>query len=189
MSGADVPVSLPVTPSQTAGPYLAIGMTLDDGPFVVPEGSPGAITISGRLIDGAGEPVPDGGIETWQADPDGRVPTGDSGFRGFGRSLTDTEGRWRIVTRKPGAVTSEDGTQAPHIDVSVFSRGLLTRLVTRIYFPDEAVANAADPVLRSLPDDAARATLTCRAIAGGYEHDIRLQGDGETVFFRLPLTW
>lgn len=179
-------MSLPVTPSQTAGPYLAIGMSWDDGPFVVAEGSEGAITIRGRLLDGAGEPVPDGAIETWQADPDGLPPTGGQGFRGFGRCLTDADGRWFVVTRKPGSVAAEEGTQAPHIDVSVFSRGLLTRLVTRIYFPDETAANAADPVLRSLPDDAARATLVCRAADGGYEHDIRLQGEGETVFFRLP---
>lgn len=178
-------MSLPRTPSQTAGPYLAIGMSWEDGPYVVPEGSPGAIVVRGRLLDGAGSPVPDGAIETWQADPDGRVPGAGSAFRGLGRCLTDAEGRWFIVTRKPGAVVDEQGAQAPHIDVSVFARGLLKRLVTRIYFGDETAANDADPVLRSLPDDTARATLVARVAEGGYELDIRLQGDGETVFFQL----
>lgn len=178
-------MSLPVTPSQTAGPYLAIGMTWEDGALVVPEGSPGAITIRGTLLDGEGAPVPDGLIETWQADATGRPPTGGSGFSGLGRCHTDADGRWLIVTCKPGAIEDEEGTQAPHINISVFARGLLKHLVTRIYFPDETAANAADPVLRSLPDDAARATLISRAVDGGYEHDIHLQGTGETVFFRL----
>ena len=141
--------------------------------------------LRGRLLDGAGAPVPDGLIETWQVGPDGRPPAPGTDFRGFGRCLTDPDGRWRIVTRKPGAPGDEGEPQAPHIDVSVFARGLLKRAVTRIYFPDEMAANLADAVLRSLPDDAARATLVCRVTDDGYEHDIRLQGEGETVFFRL----
>ena len=163
-----------------------------DGPFVVPEGTPGAITIIGRLYDGAGNIIPDGLIETWQADPDGRfpdagrAPVGPTGFRGFGRCLTDPVGAWEIVTVKPGRLPAPDrATEAPHLDVSVFARGLLHRLVTRIYFPDEGVANAADPVLRALPDDAARATLVAQAAGGGYRIDIHLQGPDETVFFRL----
>ncbi|MGH3585944.1 MAG: protocatechuate 3,4-dioxygenase subunit alpha, partial [Pseudonocardia sp.] len=136
-----------LTPSQTVGPFLSIGLTWPGGHLVVPEGSSGAIRISGVLRDGAGEPVTDGVIETWQADAEGRFDHPDdprgasgSGFEGFGRCPTDDQGRFEIVTIKPGALG--DG-QAPHIDVSVLARGLLDRLATRIYFPDEAAANAA----------------------------------------------
>ena len=187
-------MSLPLTPSQTIGPFLAIGLPWPDGPFVVPEGTPGAISISGLVLDGAGEPVPDALIETWQAAPDGsfahpddpRGP-GAAGFRGFGRCPTDRDGRYRIITLRPGALPGGEGrTEAPHIDVSVFARGLLDRVVTRIYFPDEAAANAADPVLAGLGDDR-RATLIAAAVrgagAGTFRFDIRLQGGRETVFF------
>jgi protocatechuate 3,4-dioxygenase alpha subunit len=178
-----------LTPSQTVGPFLSIGLTWTDGHLVVPEGTPGAIRISGVVRDGAGAPVPDGVIETWQADPDGRFdhpddprgPSG-SGFRGFGRCPTDEEGRYQIVTVKPGALG--DG-QAPHIDVTVLARGLLDRVVTRIYFPDEAEANAVDPLLSSLPPDRA-ATLVAEPVgAGELRFDIRLQGEGETVFLQV----
>ena len=104
------PRTLPLTPSQTAGPFFAIGMPWPDGPYVVPEGTPGAITIGGTVRDGAGQPVTDAMVETWQADADGRFahpddPRGSSaapGFRGFGRCLTDEAGRYRIVTLRPG---------------------------------------------------------------------------------------
>jgi protocatechuate 3,4-dioxygenase alpha subunit len=187
------------TPSQTVGPYLAIGTTWPDGAFVVPDGTPGAIWIGGLLFDGNGDTVPDGMIETWQADPDGRFdhpddPRGASksdvpGFRGFGRSATDPTGRWGILTVKPGAVPDREGRlQAPHLDVSVFARGMLNRVVTRIYFGDEA-ANDTDPVLASLPDEAARDTLIAAPIAEGpvpqYRFDIRLQGEHETAFFAV----
>ena len=181
------------TPAQTVGPFLSLGLDWPDGPFVVGPDVPGAIRIGGRLLDGNGEPVGDGLIETWQADPDGRFPDagegpeGRTGFRGFGRCLTDAAGGWEIVTLKPAPLPVPGGaTEAPHLDVSVFARGLLHRLVTRIYFSDEAAANAADPVLCALPDDAARATLIARLDSGGpYRIDIHLQGPDETVFFRL----
>ena len=188
--------SLPVTPSQTVGPFFAIGLPWSDGPYVVPDGTPGAIVITGRVTDGAAEPVPDALVETWQADPDGWFghpddprragPPGDAAAcRRFGRSPTDGDGRYRIITVRPAALPAGDGTtEAPHIDVSVFARGLLDRVVTRIYFPDEADANAADPVLCSIDERLHRDTLL--AIADGpdaYRFDIRLQGEGETVFF------
>lgn len=182
------------TPSQTVGPFLSIGMTWKHGPYVVPDATPGSFWIRGRLLDGAGDPVPDGVIETWQADPDGRFahagpPLGsaDQGFGGFGRSLTGPDGAYRVLTVKPGSVDDgEQCLQAPHLDVSVFARGLLHRVVTRLYFGDESQANAQDPVLCSLPDDEARATLIAHPeVAGGYTFDIRLQGDNETVFFAV----
>jgi protocatechuate 3,4-dioxygenase alpha subunit len=186
-----------LTPSQTAGPFLAIGLPWPDGPFVVAEGTPGAITITGVVWDGAGEPVQDALIETWQADPDGRFahpgdprgpsPAGYRAFRGFGRCLTGPGGSYTIVTLKPGPLPSPGGgTEAPHIDVSVFARGLLDRLVTRIYFPGERAANQADPVLRAVADPARRATLIAAAQpgpAGRFRFDIHLQGSQETVFF------
>jgi protocatechuate 3,4-dioxygenase, alpha subunit len=193
MSGTE---PLPVTPAQTVGPFFAIGLPWPDGETVVQEGHPGAVVIEGRVLDGDGEPVPDALVETWQAGPDGRFPHPDdpSGgvdpqvFRGFGRAPTDGEGRWWVRTVKPGPLPCEDGgTEAPHIDVSVFARGLLHRVVTRIYFPDEAAANAADPVLATV-DEPRRTTLVAvpdPAAAGRLRFDIHLQGPDETVFFDL----
>ena len=160
-------------------------------PDVVPEGTAGAFRIRGRVLDGAGEPVPDALVETWQADPTAASTTRrparrGGGFRGFARAPTDDDGTCAILTVKPGPVPGAGGaTQAPHIDVSVFARGLLNRVVTRIYFADEADANAADPVLAG----AARATAAprCSPSRGddGYRFDIHLQGEGETVFFAV----
>ena len=183
-----------LTPSQTVGPFLAIGLPWADGPFVVPPDTPGSIVLEGRVLDGAGQPVPDALVETWQADPDGRFDHPDdprgpglavASFRGFGRSATDPDGNYRIVTFRPGPLPCPGGgTEAPHLDVSVFARGLLDRVVTRIYFPDEAEANGGDPVLTSIADPVRIATLIAIDEADGrFRFDIRLQGDGETVFF------
>jgi len=206
---------LGLTPSQTVGPYFAMRLPWPDGPFVVPSGTPEAIMIAGRVYDGAGNALPDAMIETWQADPDGRFahpddPRGVSsgaagpggagpggagpggaglagqGFRGFGRCQTGPDGSYRILTLKPGPLPTPDGDiEAPHLDVSVFARGLLDRVVTRMYFPDEMAANAADPVLCSV-DLARRATLIAVAEPEGHlRFDIWLQGARETVFFDL----
>ncbi len=182
------------TPSQTVGPYLGIALPWADGPEVVAAGTDGAFVLRGELRDGAGDPVPDGLVEIWQADPDGRFDHPDDprgavprpGFRGFGRSATDADGRYWFHTVKPGPLPAGDGgSEAPHLTVSVFARGLVQRLVTRVYFPDEAAANAADPVLLTLPA-AERALLTAQPEAGGgLRFDIRLQGDGETPFFEI----
>jgi protocatechuate 3,4-dioxygenase, alpha subunit len=188
-----------ITPSQTVGPFLALALPWADGPFAVQPDAPGALVIEGQVLDGAGQPVPDALVETWQADPDGRFDHPDdprgrvpapTGFRGFGRSATDAGGNYRIVTLRPGALPCPGGgTEAPHLDVSVFARGLLDRVVTRIYFGDEAEANAADPVLAALPDRSRRDTLIAAAEPGAppghFRFDIRLQGDGETVFFDI----
>src|SRR5262249_35012044 len=116
-----------LTPSQTVGPFLHIGLPWEDGPLAVAQGTPGAFTITGRVTDGSGEPLPDAMVETWQAGADGQ--------RGFGRCATGADGEFHVFTVRPRAQPARDGgTEAPHIDVSVFSRGLLTQLVTRIYF-------------------------------------------------------
>ena len=185
-------MSLELTPSQTVGPYLAIGLLWEDGQYVVPDGTPGAIWIRGRLLDGNGDPVPDGLVESWQADPDGRFDHPDDprgavrreGFRGLGRSTTPN-GEYAILTLKPGPVPGDEGgLQAPHLDLSVFARGLLDRVVTRLYFADEPAANAADPVLVALPAERRR-TLVAERSDDGYRLDIRLQGVDETVFFAV----
>jgi protocatechuate 3,4-dioxygenase alpha subunit len=187
-------VSLGLTPSQTVGPFLAIGLPWPDGPDVVDPATPGAITIGGRVLDGAGAPVPDALVETWQAAPDGSFAHpddprggGDPHFRGFGRCATDGQGRYHIVTLRPGPFPGRSGgTEAPHLDVSVLARGLLDRVVTRIYFADEETANAADPVLATV-DPERRGTLIATPEPGGqpgrFRFDIRLQDPQETVFF------
>lgn len=193
---ASYPTSAPgPTPAQTVGPFFAHALPWPDGPFVVAEGVPDAFWIRGRVLDGDGEPVPDALVETWQADPDGRFDHPDdprgtvndrSGwFRGFGRCPTDPDGRYRIHTVKPGSVPAANGgDQAPHIDLSIFARGLLDRVVTRLYFPDEAATNAADPVLTMLAEPV-RTTLVAGVAEDGYTFDIRLQGEHETAFFAV----
>lgn len=169
------------TPSQTVGPFLSIGLPWADGPEVVGDGTPGAFWLRGTVTDGNGAVIPDALVETWQADPDGRF---GGEFRGFGRCPTDDEGRYGIRTVKPGVVPAPaGGTQAPHLDVSVFARGLLNRVVTRVYFADEP-GNATDPVLSGVPADR-RDTLIAVPDGDGYRFDIRLQGTDETVFFEL----
>jgi protocatechuate 3,4-dioxygenase alpha subunit len=189
------PFQLGLTPSATVGPYLAIGLSWADGPYAVAEGTEGAIWLRGRVFDGAGDLVPDAMIETWQADPDGGfdhpdAPAGERrfpGFRGLGRSHTvEPPGEYAVLTLKPGRVDDgKGGLQAPHVDVSVFARGILDRVVTRIYFADEAEANAVVDVLAGLPDDASRRTLIAQPTADGYRLDIHLQWDAETVFFAV----
>lgn len=181
------------TASQTVGPFFHIGLEpLADAQLVDP-GDPDALRIEGAVLDGAGEPVPDAVVEIWQANRSGRyahpedgreeLPL-ENGFTGFGRCPTDGDGRYGFVTVKPGVVPGPDGRpQAPHIAVSVFARGLLKRVVTRIYFPDEDAANAADPVLSSIEDPALRATLVAEPAGGGLRFDVRLQGERQTAFF------
>jgi protocatechuate 3,4-dioxygenase alpha subunit len=180
------------TASQTVGPYLHIGLawlTLDR--LAAPDCPGQHVAVGGRVLDGDGRPVPDALVEIWQANTHGRYahPEDTSeapltpGFRGFGRVPTDADGRFRFWTIKPGPVADgHGGWQAPHLLVSVFMRGLLKRLVTRLYFPDEP-RNADDSVLRLVPAER-RATLVARqAAADRLEWDIVLQGNGETVFF------
>jgi protocatechuate 3,4-dioxygenase, alpha subunit len=187
-------MSLQATSSQTVGPYGLIGldwMIIDN--LVAPGVQGERITIEGQMLDSDGVPVPDGMVEIWQANAEGKYAHPDDAqkkpvdekFRGFGRVLTDEEGRFRFTTIKPGAVPGPDGKlQAPHIAVSVFARGLLVRLVTRIYFPNEA-ANSKDFVLNQV-EPARRGTLIAQKIdgkSGALRWDIQLRGDNETVFF------
>jgi protocatechuate 3,4-dioxygenase, alpha subunit len=180
-----------LTPSQTIGPFHHIELPLPGGGHVVPPGSEGAVRITGRVIDGNGQPVDDALLEVWQADASGTYqraagpsPAGCSA--GFGRVATAADGSYELWTVKPGPVPGPDGTtQAPHVLVSLFARGLLDRLVTRIYFPDEGEANAADPVLALVPDADARSTLVAQAEQDGLSFDIHLQGERETVFFAV----
>jgi len=181
------------TPSQTVGPFFSIGLERMNSADLA-EGSTGErISIQGSVLDGDGQPVPDAILEIWQADPDGRyhhpehtaAPNDATQFWGFGRIPTDEQGRFSFTTVKPGPVHSPDGKpQAPHLQISIFMRGLLKQLVTRLYFPEEPL-NAADPVLQVVPESR-RETLIARETSqkqNTLEWNVCLQGGNETVFF------
>ena len=186
----DVPASEGVTPWQTVGPFFHYALPYDAGSAVVGADRNGAFTLHGHVYDGQGDPIPDALVEIWQADEHGafvstpgifEAPSAD-GFRGFGRSATDTDGHYTFTTVKPAAVPTEDGAdQAPYIAMSMFARGMLRRVVTRVYFDDESAANESDPLLSSL-DATESTTLVAKADAEGYRFDIRLQGADQTVF-------
>ncbi|MFA1544131.1 protocatechuate 3,4-dioxygenase subunit alpha [Actinomadura monticuli] len=173
------------TPSQTVGPFFGFALPYPDGPEVVPPWRPDAIQVRGRVLDGAGEPVPDALLEIWQPDADGeiarrpgaRVRAGHD-FSGFGRCGTDADGGYRFSTVKPGAA----GDGAPYIAVLVFARGLLKPVCTRLYFPEDEAAHAADPLLGIVPDERRATLIADREGERRYRFDIRLQGEGETVF-------
>lgn len=185
-------------PSQTVGPFFHLGLDRPEWADLTlgnPQGE--RIAIEGRVIDGDGAPVPDAMIEVWQANAFGRYnhPEDDQdklldqGFRGFGRVATDAEGRFRIVTVKPGPVPGRgNALQAPHINVAVFARGLLKHLYTRIYFAGDA-RNAADPLLSTIEEEAVRRTLLAQPAGGEnparYRFDIVLQGENETAFLDI----
>jgi protocatechuate 3,4-dioxygenase alpha subunit len=188
-------MSLHASASQTIGPFFHIGLTALNTDKLAPPGIAGErVTIQGRVLDGHGKPVSDAMIEVWQANAQGKYAhpddpqdkTVEQGFKGFGRIPTDDNGMFRFTTIKPGRVPGPGNTlQAPHLVVSVFMRGLLKPLATRLYFPDEP-SNAEDPILKLVPADR-RATLTARKVSGGaeplFEWNVIVQGEGETVFF------
>jgi protocatechuate 3,4-dioxygenase alpha subunit len=191
-------MSLYMTASQTVGPYLHIGFNPLNKNNLVGEGVTGErIVIEGRVFDGFGKSITDGVIEIWQANAHGKYAHPEDkrdlplepGFKGFGRIPTDSDGGFRFTTIKPGCVPGPDGKlQAPHIVVSFFARGLLKRVVSRIYFPDET-SNAEDPVLKQVPPER-RSTLIANKVSGGVlQWNILIQGDwhgqGETVFFDI----
>jgi len=185
-------MSLYASANQTVGPYLHIGLTWLVTPRIAGAGVRGErVTIQGRLLDGDGAAVNDGMIEIWQANAVGKYAHPEDtqkkglerGFRGFGRVPTDARGAFRFSTIKPGRVPGPGGKlQAPHLVVSVFMRGLLKHLATRIYFPDEP-ANAEDAVLRLVPAARRSTLIPKRKSRGVLEWNIVLQGKGETVFF------
>jgi protocatechuate 3,4-dioxygenase, alpha subunit len=194
-------MSLQATTSQTIGPYFMIGLQWLVRDNLAEERVSGErITIEGHVLDGDGVPVPDAFLEIWQANAagkyahpeDSQAKPIDPKFTGFGRIPTNKEGLFRFTTIKPGPVPGPDGNeqepQAPHLLVSVFMRGLLRRLVTRIYFPDEPL-NAKDYIL-SLVEPERHSTLIAKRISGqpgALEWNIILQGSNETVFFDLGL--
>lgn len=193
-----------ITPSQTVGPYFAYGLT-PTGKYawkdtfgtdlVTADASGERIRIEGQVFDGDGIPINDCMIEIWQADAQGRYASPadprarpNAAFHGFGRAGTDAEGRYRFDTIKPGPVPGPGGkTQAPHVLLAVYARGMLRQSYTRIYFADE-VANGDDPILALVPAErrptlfAARSEHDGRAV---YTFDIHMQGDAETVFFEV----
>jgi protocatechuate 3,4-dioxygenase, alpha subunit len=187
------------TPSQTVGPFFHLGLARPEWSDLAADHPTGeTIAIEGRVIDGDGMPVPDAIIELWQANAAGRYNHPDDRqqdkpldphFRGFGRVATDAEGHFRVATVKPGPVPGRgNALQAPHINIVLFARGLLTHLYTRIYFADEP-ANIADPLLASIEDAAVRGTLLARrdrdANPARYRFDIVLQGENETAFLDI----
>jgi protocatechuate 3,4-dioxygenase alpha subunit len=196
------------TPSQTAGPYVHIGLAPGAAGFDIyerelgwdiagPNAAGERIRVEGIVIDGTGSPVKDVLIEAWQANAAGHYahPDGggavEEGFRGWGRVITDfATGEWGFDTVKPGATPGRNiGTQAPHINLWIVARGINVGLNTRLYFEDETEANAADPVLNLIEWENRRATLLARRSERDgqivYRFDIRLQGEGETVFFDI----
>lgn len=194
--------------SQTAGPYVHIGLAPGAAGFDIyreelgwditgPNAKGEKIRVEGLVIDGTGSPVKDVLLEVWQANADGHYahPEGggevEDGFRGWGRVITDfATGEWGFETVKPGPVPGRNGSrQAPHLNLWIVARGINVGLNTRMYFPDEEQANAADPVLNLIEWENRRATLIARREDRDgqtvYRFDIRLQGDGETVFFDI----
>lgn len=178
------------TPGQTVGPFYGYAMPFDHDNELVPPGSSRAVQLHGVVYDGAGTPVPDAILEIWQPDETGAVPRETGSLRrdgftftGFGRSAVDPEGRFSFSTVDPGP--TETGKPG-FISVVIFARGLLNRLFTRIYVPDDADALAADPLLASLPDEDRARLIATREADGSLRFDIRLQGEDETPFLRFP---
>ena len=172
-------MTLPPTPGQTIGPFYGFGLPYPGDSELVPQSHRDAVRLHGRVLDGAGDPVPDALIEMWQAGPDGRIVAAPGSlhrdgwtFTGWGRCATDAEGRYSFTTLTPGPV---DGA-APFFALTVFARGLLDRLLTRAYLP-----GCSDDLLAALPADR-RATLVASADASGFAFDVVLQGHDETVF-------
>ncbi|WCN04346.1 protocatechuate 3,4-dioxygenase subunit alpha [Streptomyces sp. M92] len=186
------------TPSHTVGPFYGYALPFRGGEDVAPAGHPDTITVHGYVYDGEGNPLPDALLEVWGPGPDGELPTADGSMRrdpasggflgrngveftGFGRIQTDANGHWYVRTLRPGA----RGDSAPYVSVCVFARGLLVHLFTRIYLPGDRAVLAADPLL-SRVDAGRRDTLVAADEGHGtYRFDIRLQGEGETVFLEF----
>lgn len=182
----NTPTRLTPTPGQTVGPFYGYALPFDRDSQLLPPGSPGSIRLQGTVYDGAGEPIPDAILEIWQPDAEGRVVQRTGSlvrdgytFTGWGRASVGNSGVFTFTTVNPGA--TEEGA-APFISVAVFARGLMNRLFTRIYLPEDPAALAADPLLSSLPEERRRTLIARRDPDGGLSWDLRLQGTEETVF-------
>ncbi|MER6419950.1 protocatechuate 3,4-dioxygenase subunit alpha [Streptomyces sp. NPDC001137] len=186
------------TPSHTVGPFYGHALPFPGGGDIAPVGHPDTITVQGYIHDGEGNPLPDAFVELWGADPDGNIPQVDGSIRrdpasggylgrngveftGWGRIQTDANGHWYARTLRPGA----RGQSAPYLSVCVFARGLLVHLFTRIYLPGDEAALAADPVLSQVPEVRRGTLIATDDGKGTYRFDIRLQGEGETVFLEF----
>jgi protocatechuate 3,4-dioxygenase alpha subunit len=183
------PGDLTPTAGQTVGPFFHYALSYPGDSELVPPGRAGAIRFHGLVTDGAGDPVPDALIEIWQADAEGRIVQEPGSlhrdgftFTGWGRAATDAAGHYSFSTLRPGATPAGS---ASFVAVTVFARGLLNRLFTRAYLPDDTDALARDPLLAGLDPDR-RVTLMAVEDETGLRFDIRLQGSGETVFLRHP---
>lgn len=192
------PESVLPTPSHTVGPFYGHALPFPGGGDIAPIGHPQTVTLQGYVYDGAGTPLPDAFLELWGADPEGNLPQLDGSMRrdpasggflgrngveftGWGRVQTDTNGHWTARTLRPGA----RGESAPYLSVCVFARGLLTHLYTRIYLPDTAPAHTTDPLLTALPPERRSTLLAKETAPNTYRFDVRLQGEGETVFLEF----
>ena len=178
--------ALDATPGQTVGPFFAIALPYVGDAHLVPPGRAGAISLSGCVFDGAGDPVPDALIELWQASADGSIPSTPGSLRrdgwtfsGWGRAATDSSGTFRFTTLRPGRA----GPGAPYFALTVFARGLLDRLFTRAYLCDTPGVEH-DEVLAGVPPER-RCTLLTRLAGHGHRFDVHLQGEHETVFFEF----
>ncbi|MDG9689464.1 protocatechuate 3,4-dioxygenase subunit alpha [Streptomyces mutabilis] len=186
------------TPSHTVGPFYGYALPFRGGEDIAPLGHPDTITVHGYVLDGEGGPLPDALVELWGPGPDGELPTADGSMRrdpasggflgrngveftGFGRIQTDANGHWYARTLRPGA----RGKSAPYVSVCVFARGLLVHLYTRIYLPGDRAALAADPLLSRVDAERRDTLIAADEGNGTYRFDIRLQGEGETVFLEF----
>ncbi|MEV5811266.1 protocatechuate 3,4-dioxygenase subunit alpha [Streptomyces mutabilis] len=186
------------TPSHTVGPFYGYALPFRGGEDIAPLGHPDTITVHGYVLDGEGGPLPDALVELWGPGPDGELPTADGSMRrdpasggflgrngveftGFGRIQTDADGHWYARTLRPGA----RGKSAPYVSVCVFARGLLVHLYTRIYLPGDRAALAADPLLSRVDAERRDTLIAADEGNGTYRFDIRLQGEGETVFLEF----
>ncbi|GCB44249.1 protocatechuate 3,4-dioxygenase subunit alpha [Streptomyces sp. NL15-2K] len=192
------PESVLPTPSHTVGPFYGYALPFPGGGDIAPVGHPDTITVQGYVYDGEGKPLPDAFVELWGPDPDGNLPTVDGSMRrdpasggflgrngveftGWGRIQTDVNGHWYARTLRPGA----RGRNAPYLSVCVFARGLLVHLFTRIYLPGDEAALTADPLLSQLDEERRGTLIAADGANGTYRFDIRLQGEGETVFLEF----
>ncbi|MGW7380491.1 protocatechuate 3,4-dioxygenase subunit alpha [Streptomyces sp. NPDC054794] len=192
------PQSVLASPSHTVAPFYGYALTFPSGGDIAPLGHPDTITVQGYVYDGEGNPLPDAFVELWGPDPDGQVPRVDGSMRrdpatgghlgrnsveftGWGRIQTDANGHWYTRTLRPGAL----GRNAPYLSACVFAHGLLVHLFTRIYLPGDEATLTADPLLARLDEERRGTLIAADEGRGTYRFDIRLQGQGETVFLEF----